>query len=112
MLFRSRRAQSVHQPATSEHTEPTFPFLLTRQVNEQSSRQSPENSIVKVEGPISRANDNDVVLGRLQTVHLLHELRDHAPMCDAATGISGYAGAEKGVQFVDEDDAWRELARK
>ena len=86
--------------------EPTFALLLAWQVHEEAARQTAENRIIEVEWPVGRSNNDDIVLGGLQTIHLLHELGYDAPVRDTTAGVSGYARAEECIQFVNEDDTW------
>ena len=92
----------------------TFPLLFARQVDEQPSREPPEDGVVEVERAVRRADDDDVVvLARPEAVHLLHELREHAAVRDRAAGLArGRACAEERVDLVDEEHARREPPRE
>ena len=63
---------------------------------------------------VGRPNYNNIiVLRRPEPVHLLHELRKHAPMRDRSTGLAtGRACAEECVDLVKEDNAGRKAPRE
>ncbi len=67
----------------------TLAFTLPGQVHQKPSGKSSQDSIVEVKWPVGRAYDYDVIcVGRLQAVHLLHELRDDATMYKPAASIA------------------------
>ena len=89
--------------------EPTFALLLAWQVHEEAARQTAENRIIEVKGSIGRTDDDHVaLLGRLEAVHLLHELGNDPTVRKRVTGLAREARAKERVELVDEDDARRQ----
>ena len=59
-------------------------------------------------GPVGRGDDDDAFVG-LEAVHLDQQLVERLLALVIAVAEAGAAMAADGVDFVDEDDAWRRL---
>jgi hypothetical protein len=91
----------------------TFPILRTWQIDEQSSRQSPQNSIVQVERPVCGSNHNDSLVlvdaSGAEPVHFLHELcQDLIVSLVSEAATPGGSRSEQCIDLVQEDDARRQ----